>query len=146
MINRPKIWKLSLIALAVMLTVSCTKIDYVGKSYAPTVTIDVYFSLEDIKGNYEVMGHLTATAGEFTSSEKMQEKIIEKAREKGADAVVILGLDHYIKDGGTSWSETTETEHTDDGKKTTTTGSQSSNTEEMKEISARFIKYKEHGE
>jgi hypothetical protein len=146
MINRSKIWKLSLIALAVMLTVSCTKIDYVGKSYAPTATVDVYFSLEDIKGNYEVMGHLTATAGEFTSSEKMQEKIIEKAREKGADAVVILGLDHYIKDGGTSWSETTETEHTDDGKKTTTTGSQSSNTEEMKEISARFIKYKEHGE
>ena len=146
MINRSKIWKLSLIALAVMLTGSCTKIDYVGKSYAPTANVDVYFSLEDIKGNYEVMGHLTATAGEFTSSEKMQEKIIEKAREKGADAVVILGLDHYVKDGGTSWSETTETEHTGDGKKTTTTGSQSNNTEEMKEISARFIKYKEHGE
>jgi len=140
--NPSRITKLSLIALAVLLTVSCTKIDYVGKSYAPTVTVDVYFSLEDIKGNYEVMGHLTATAGEFTSSEKMQEKIIEKAREKGADAVVILGLDHYIKDGGSSWSETTET----DGNKTTTSGSQSSSTEEMKEITARFIKYKERGE
>ena len=140
--NPSRIRKLSLIALAVLLTVSCTKIDYVGKSYAPTANVDVYFSLDDIKGSYEVMGHLTATAGEFTSSEKMQEKIIEKAREKGADAVVILGLDHYIKDGGSSWSETTET----DGNKTTTSGSQSSNTEEMKEISARFIKYKEHGE
>ena len=139
MINRSRIWKLSLIALAVMLTVSCTKIDYVGKSYAPTANVDIYFSLEDVKGEYEVMGHLTATAGEFTSSEKMQEKIIEKAREKGADAVVILGLGHYVKDGGTSWSETTEVE----GNKTTTSGSQSSNTEEMKEITARFLKYTE---
>ena len=144
--NPSKITKLSLIALAVLLTVSCTKIDYVGKSYAPTATVDVYFSLDDIKGNYEVMGHLTATAGEFTSSEKMQEKIIEKAREKGADAVVILGLDVYVKDGGSSWSETTETNDTQSGTKTTTSGSQSSNTEEMKEITARFVKYKKHGE
>ena len=139
--NPSRITKLSLIALAVLLTVSCTKIDYVGKSYAPTTNIDIYFSLDDVKGSYEVMGHLTATAGEFTSSEKMQEKIIEKAREKGADAVVILGLDHYIKDGGSSWSETTETNDTQSGTKTTTSGSQSSNTEEMKEITARFIKY-----
>jgi hypothetical protein len=133
--------KLSLLALAVLITVSCTKIDYVGKSYAPTANVDIYFALEDIKGSYEVMGHLTATAGSFTSSEKMQEKIVEKAREKGADAVVILGLDVYIKEGGTSWSETTETTETTKGVKTTTSGSESSNDEEMKAISARFIKY-----
>jgi hypothetical protein len=134
--------KISLIALAVLLTVSCTKIDYVGKSYAPTTNVDVFFSLDDVEGAYEVMGHLTATAGTFVSSEKMQEKIMEKAREKGADAVVILGLDHYIKEGGSSWSETTETTATTSGVQTTTTGSQSSNDEEMKEITARFIKYK----
>ncbi len=144
--NPSSIQKLSLIALAVLLTVSCTKIDYIGKSYAPTANVDIYFSLDDVKGSYEVMGHLTATAGSFTSSEKMQEKIIEKAREKGADAVVILGLDVYIKDGGSSWSETSETTETTTGVKTTTSGSQSSNTEEMKEITARFIKYKKHGE
>lgn len=144
--NPSRIRTLSLIALAVLLTVSCTKIDYVGKSYAPTANVDIYFSLDDIKGDYEVMGHLTATAGEFTSSEKMQEKIIEKAREKGADAVVILGLDVYVKDGGSSWSETTETKDTGDGTRTTTSGSASGNTEEMKEITARFIKYKKSGE
>jgi hypothetical protein len=137
--------KLLLISLAVLLTVSCTKIDYVGRSYAPTANVDVYFSLDDIKGEYEVMGHLTATAGSFTSSEKMQEKIIEKAREKGADAVVILGLDVYVKDGGSSWSETTETAATTSGVKTTTSGSESNNTEEMKEITARFIKYTKGG-
>jgi len=132
---------LSLMALSVLLAVSCTKIDYVGKSYAPTTDVDMYFSLDDIKGEYEVMGHLTATAGTFVNSEDMTEKILEKAREKGADAVVILGLDHYVVDSGSSWSETTETTKTSGGVKTTTSGSQSSGTEEMKEISARFIKY-----
>jgi hypothetical protein len=131
--------------MAVLLTVSCTKIDYVGRSYPPTTNVDIYFSMDDVKGSYEVMGHLTATAGSFTSTEKMQEKILEKAREKGADAVVILGLDVYIKDGGSSWSETTETTETTDGVKTTRSGSESSNDEEMKEIAARFIKYTNAG-
>ena len=144
--TRSTIMKMSLVAMIVIVSVSCTKIDYVGKSYAPTTEVDVYFSLDDIKGAYEVMGHLTATAGTFVSSEKMQEEIIKKAREKGADAVVILGLDHFVTSSGGSWSETTETKDTNSGTKTTTTGSTSDNTEEMKEITARFIKYKQHGE
>ncbi len=144
--KQSSIRKLSFIALAVLLTVSCTKIDYVGKSYSPTTEVDIYFSLDDVKGSYEVMGHLTATAGTFVSSEKMQEEILKKAQEKGADAVVILGLDHYVTNSGSSWTETTDTKDTKSGTKTTTTGSASDNTEEMKEITARFIKYKERGE
>ncbi len=137
--------KLSIIVLIAMLSVSCTKIDYVGKSYGPTSNVDIYFSFDDVKGSYEVMGHLTATAGTFVSSEKMQEKILEKAREKGADAVVILGLDHYVKGSGSSWTETTDTKDTGSGTRTTTTGSTSSNTEEMKEITAKFLKYTKEG-
>jgi hypothetical protein len=140
-----KFRKMALVTIALLLAVSCTKIDYVGRSYPPTTNVDIYFSIDDINGSYEVMGHLTATAGSFTSTEKMQEKILEKAREKGADAVVILGLDVYIKDGGSSWSETTETTETTDGVKTTRSGSESSNDEEMKEIAARFIKYTNAG-
>ena len=143
--TRSSVIKVCIVAMIAIMSISCTKIDYVGKSYAPTANVDIYFSLDDVKGSYEVMGHLTATAGSFVSSEKMQEKILEKARKKGADAVVILGLDHYVTDGGSSWSETTETKDTGDGTKTTTSGSASSGTEEMKEITARFIKYKEHG-
>ena len=140
------IMKLSLIVLIAVLSVSCTKIDYVGKSYSPTTEVDIYFSLDDVKGAYEVMGHLTASAGTFVSSEKMQEEILKKAREKGADAVVILGLDHYVTDSGSSWTETSDTKDTAGGTRTTTTGSTSSSTEEMKEITARFIKYTREGE
>jgi hypothetical protein len=135
----------SLILLSALLTVSCTKIDYVGKSYTPTTDVDIFFSMDDLKGEYEVMGHLTATAGDFVSTEKMQEDILEKAREKGADAVVILGLGHYVVDTGSSWSETTETTETGKGVKTTTSGSQSAGTEEKKEITAQFIKYVRSG-
>jgi hypothetical protein len=132
---------LSIILISGFFSFSCTKIDYVGKSYAPTSDVDIFFSMDDIRGEYEVMGHLTATAGDFVSTEKMQEDILEKAREKGADAVVILGLGHYVVDTGSSWSETTETSKTSGGVKTTTSGSQSSGTEEKKEITAQFIKY-----
>ena len=135
-------WVLIIAAAALLTAVSCTNIDYLGKTYPPTANVDVYYSLEDIEGEYEVMGHLTASAGTFVSTEKMQEKIVEKARASGADAVLILGLDHYIKQGGTSWSETTETKETTGGTRTTTSGSTSSGDEEMKEIRAQFLKYK----
>lgn len=144
--TRSSVLKVFIVSMIAILSISCTKIDYVGKSYSPTANVDIYFSLDDVKGAYEVMGHLTATAGTFVSSEKMQEEILKKAREKGADAVVILGLDHYVTEGGTSWSETTDTKDTGSGTRTTTSGSSSSNTEEMKEITARFIKYRERGE
>lgn len=133
---------LTVFAAAALAAVSCTNIDYLGKTYPPTANVDVYYSMDDIEGEYEIMGHLTATAGTFVGTEKMQEKIVEKARASGADAVVILGLDHYVKQGGTSWTETTETKETASGTKTTTSGSTSSGDEEIKEIRAQFIKYK----
>ena len=71
----PPVTGLSIVLAVALLTVSCTKIDYVGRSYAPTSDVDIYLSFDDIKGSYEVMGLLTASAGAFVSTEKMQEKI-----------------------------------------------------------------------
>jgi len=132
----------SLAAAALLLAAGCTKIDYVGKQFSPTVDVDIFFAMDDVEREYEVMGHLTATANDIVSAEKMQEEILKKAREKGADAVVILGLDRYATSAPASWSETTKTEETGTGTKTTTTGSSSSGTEEKKEIRATFLKYR----
>jgi hypothetical protein len=131
-----------LILVAVLAAAGCTKIDYVGKEYPPTADVEIFFSLDDVKEDYEVMGHLTATADDFVSVEKMQEDIINKAREKGADAVVIFELDRFASGGSTSWSETTENKETLDGSRTTVSGSSSSSTEEKKEIRAKLLKYK----
>ncbi len=131
-----------LAAAALILSAGCTKIDYVGKEFPPTADVDIFFALDDVDREYEVMGHLTATANDIVSAEKMQEEILKKAREKGADAVVILGLNRFETPTPATWSETTEIEATKAGTKTTTTGTSSSGTSEQKEIRATFLKYR----
>lgn len=116
----------------------CTKLDYIGEEYPPTNHVDLYFSVDDVEQDYKVMGHVLATAGEFVSSEKMQNDIKKKAMEKGADAVIIEGLNRYQTGESTSYHEETKEK---DGKVVTTASSNTS-TEEKKEIKAVFIKYR----
>ena len=125
-----------------LLFAGCTKIDYVGEEYAPTSTVDLYFADADVGRDYKVMGHLVATAGDIVSAEKMQKKVMQKAREKGADGVIILGLDRYTAGQSTNYSEKSVTEDKKNKTQTTTTGSSSTSSEEKKEIRATFIKYK----
>ena len=126
-----------LVAVALFLT-ACTKIDYVGQEYPPTTHVDLYFSLDDIEKEYEVMGHLVATADEMVSAEKMQEDMLKKAREKGADAIVILGLERYAAGGSSTYTETRSKEKN----KETTIGKTTTSSEEKKEIRATLLKYK----
>ena len=121
-----------------LLFVGCTNISYIGDSYPPTTQIDVYFDEADIEKNYRVMGHADATAPDYVDVEKMMEKIKEKAMEKGADAVVVLGLDRNVLSESTSWESTTETE----GNKTTESGSSTTSSSKENEIRVLFIKYK----
>jgi hypothetical protein len=133
--------RLALVAL-LLLIAGCTKIDYIGEEYAPTTQVDMYFSEADVTQDFHVMGHLVATAGDIVSAEKMQKKIMEKAREKGADAVIILGLERYTSGQSTNYHEKSVTKDDKDKTKTTTSGSSSTSSEEKKEIRATFIKYK----
>ena len=130
------------IVVVVLLLVACTKLDYIGEEYAPTDHVDLFFTETDIELDYKVMGRILATAGDFVDSEKMQKKIMQKAREKGADAVLILGLDRYTTVGPSTYSETTKTEEKGGKTVTTTTGSTSSSTEDKKQVEALFLKYK----
>jgi hypothetical protein len=77
----------------------CASIQYIGDSYPPTEHIDLYFSEYDVTREYTVIGRLLATANveePLYSSEKFTEAIRKKAREKGADAVIILGLRQVV--------------------------------------------------
>jgi uncharacterized protein YbjQ (UPF0145 family) len=64
---------------------------------------------------------------------------MDKAREKGADAVVIIGLDRY-KSG--EQTQTRETTREGRGGTTTTTGTSSTSSQNEKEVSGLFLKYK----
>ena len=79
----------------------CATINYVGESYPPTQEVDLYFSEEDIEREYTVVGRILATANSdeaVYSSEKFTQAILKKAREKGADGVVILWLSSGLVD------------------------------------------------
>ena len=130
-----------LLIIAICLS-ACTKIDYIGEEYPPTTHVDLFFDMNDVTREHKVMGNLIATADDGVSSEKMQKKIMEKARQKGADAVVIMGFDKYQSGESTNYRETTEEGKTKKGKsKTTTTATSSTSVKEKKQIKAVFIKY-----
>jgi len=128
--------------LLLIIIVGCTKIDYVGEEYPPTTHVDMFFSMDDIEQDYKIMGHVVASAEDIVSAEKMQKKIMEEARKRGADGVVILGLERYQAGSTTSYSESTTTKDTKKGSKSFTSASSSTNVKEKKEIKGTFIKYR----
>lgn len=130
-----------LLIIAICLS-ACTKIDYIGEEYPPTTHVDLFFDMDDVTREHKVMGNLIATADDGVSTEKMQKKIIEKAKQKGADAVVITGFDKYQSGESTTYRETSKEGKTKKGNtKITTTATSSTSVKEKKQIKAVFIKY-----
>ena len=125
----------------ILLVIGCTKIDYVGEEYPPTTHVDLYFTMDDVERDYKIMGHAVASADDVVSAEKMQKKLMEEARKKGADGIVILGLERYLAGESTTFSETSDTKDTKKGSRTTTTATTKTEVKEKKEIKATFIKY-----
>lgn len=69
--------------------------NYLGDSYSPTVDeIDVFYDIGDIEKDFRVMGILTAdnTFSSKRSSDSMKEKMIEKAKQKGADGILFINI------------------------------------------------------
>jgi hypothetical protein len=128
--------------ILILAVVGCTKIDYIGDEFSPTSYVDLYFSEADVARDYRVMGEVVATASDWVSAEKMQKKIMEKARQKGADGVIILGMERYRSGESTTRKETTQIDETKKGTTSTTTATTETNVQKEKEIRATFIKYR----
>lgn len=79
-----------ILSMMLFITACGGDVDYLGDSYTPTSHVDVYFSEGDVIEDYLVMGHATIEGDE---AEELQEKLIEKARESGADGIVFEELD-----------------------------------------------------
>jgi hypothetical protein len=128
-------------AVLICLT-SCTKIDYIGKEYPPTDDVEVFFSLDDVEQPYEIMGHVIATADDIVSGASMNASLLEEARKKGADAVVVFGFDRYISGETTTHTESAETREGLSGVEATRTSETETRVDEKKEIKGVLIKYK----
>ena len=121
----------SLLVLA-MFVGACSErgVDYVGTSYSPTTHVDLYFSEFDVEEDYVVMGRVVARAGKRVSNKRLQEKLLQEAREKGADGIIIHEFDRVPV--GEITNENTI------GNTTITT----TTVREERRIEATFIKYK----
>ncbi len=80
-----------LFAVAMLITSGCASVNYVGHEYAPTETVDVFYSEAAIDQDYDLIGHGLGS-GFWVRNRKIEGKLIEEAREKGADAILVTGL------------------------------------------------------
>ena len=69
----------------------CAKVYYVGDDFAPTETVDFYYGEEAIDKPYDLIGHGLGS-GFFVRTKKIKSKLIEEAKSRGADAVLLRGL------------------------------------------------------
>ena len=133
-------YTVSLLALFVLFVAACAKIDYIGQSYPPTTRVDLYFSEQDIRQNYRVMGRVIAQANEGISVEHLQKKLEAKAREEGADGIIIHGFDRLQTGETTTYNEETRRDET----KRSIAGITITSAEEERQIRAMFIKYEQN--
>jgi hypothetical protein len=64
-------------------------VDYIGKTFNPTKSVQLFFKGENINKPYNVMGKVIVKAPDTFTGQEIQKKIIKTAEEKGADAVLI---------------------------------------------------------
>lgn len=133
---------LTILTVLIPLLAGCAKIDYVGREYEPTDDVEVFLSYDDVEFDYEIMGHFVVTAYAYVGSEKMQAKLLDKARLKGADAVVILEFEKYVSGEETTFTETIETREDLDRITDTRTAETKTSVEEKKELKGVLLKYK----
>jgi hypothetical protein len=98
-----------LAALALMLGLSgCVLYGpvYFGTKYAPTTSIESFYSTKDINKPFEIIGHMNAPTGDSESSQtKTRQLVIEKAKTIGADGVVFSDLSRQVvKDSGVDFT------------------------------------------
>lgn len=97
-----------ILSMILFVTACGSDVDYLGDSYLPTSHVDVYFSEDDVIEDYVVMGHAAIEGGE---AEELQEKLIEKARENGADGIIFEEFDR-VKTGEVTVDSNAGTEQT----------------------------------
>ncbi len=84
----------NLLSLLVLGTLAaCATTDYVGQSYAPTENVDIFFSTDDIGRQYTVMGTAKTEGTEYLTFEAIEQQLVKDAMARGADAIVIDGMD-----------------------------------------------------
>jgi len=78
--------------LAILLSSCSPKINYLGNSYTPTTDPDFFVDERSIERPYKIIGKGYPERVGSLFLETMQRKAIDKARSKGADAVLVQDI------------------------------------------------------
>ncbi len=79
-----------------ILTFNCATVNYVGKTFPPSKNIDVYYSKDDIKKDHAIIGHAVGGGGFLVTDQEIKIKLIQEARIRGADGILITGIQKSI--------------------------------------------------
>lgn len=86
--------------------------NYLGNTYEPTKHVEVFFEKGDIDRPYKVIGIAELIAPDGTDTDKYMQRIVNTARKRGADAVLVQGMNREAigsagggGGGGAGWKE-----------------------------------------
>jgi len=79
--------------ISFLFIITCSHINYIGKSYQKTSEVDVYFSESETGKEFEIMGYAISAGQLFVSVDDLKEKLVEEAKQNGANAIIITGID-----------------------------------------------------
>ena len=134
----------AVIVLGAALWAGCVSVDYVGKSYPPTASVDLYMASADVKRPYEVIGEARAQveALPFSSpAQQLQEKLLAEARSRGANGVILGSVaSRQVASTSTTTGQATSKKK-GDKKNTKYTDTTTTNVEEVDELRGTLIRY-----
>ena len=84
-----------LVILFCLVLLSCSStltIHYIGESYPASAAVEVYYEAKEVKKEYTVMGRMTNDKYAQYDLERVKNKMLEKAKSVGADAVIFYDL------------------------------------------------------
>ena len=129
-----------LILAFVSVLAGCSKssFDYLGKTYPPTTSPEIFFREQDVPAEkFEVMGKVMAEVPYTKKLDYIQKKIENVAREHGADAILLSDVN--IRSTGYTSAGGGVTKH---GKVSVGGGARKTKNTEMKSLEATLLKYK----
>jgi len=122
----------------------CVSVDYVGKSFPPTSSVDLYMSADDVRRPYQVIGNASAQvdAIPFTNpSQQLQEKLLAEARSRGADGIILSDVDTREVTSTQQTFGQASSKKKGSKKNTQYTETTTTNTSEIKSLRGTLIKY-----
>ena len=81
------------VILAGLLCAGCAYTEYSGTNYQPTTRVEIFFSADKITKKYTVMGEAKTEGGQDMSFQQIEQKLVKDAMAKGADAILLEGMD-----------------------------------------------------